>query len=352
MALPAKTAERKVFDQERLAKLATEINAEHTAFLKSATDAIGHAIETGRCLEEAKSQLPHGQWSGWVAENCSFGDRQASNYMRAFHNRAEIEAQIGSTASDLTSLHGAISALASPDSPALPWGKRMAKPLARLPECERAAAWDQAVKAAGGKPTIQDVELVVNHRIVASKVAALPPGVAAGKTLVNGVLEDDPDVVVELRAKGRTPVTSTVVVDNPDPNVIDAQQEAGESEAERAAIQEEAETDEEWLAKLPLASRLTGHCLRKFRQDALTYKRIHAEVKRFRHAVVIVLNQIEGRKFVWSRPYEYVLTSPFRVEPPDKWRLCPPPDTGGCGGTGVVFGDECIKCHGHGYVLR
>lgn len=96
--------------QYTLPDLATQINLEHEACLGAAREAITRAIEVGRLLCEAKEQIPHGGWASWVEANCSFGDRQASKYMRAYHHRD----QIGTTGSDLVGLHGVIDALASP----------------------------------------------------------------------------------------------------------------------------------------------------------------------------------------------------------------------------------------------
>jgi hypothetical protein len=96
--------------QRTLPDLAGLINAEHEACLAAASDAITSAIEVGRLLCEAKAQVRHGEWAGWVEANCSFGVRQASSYMRAHANRE----QIGSGAADFGSLREAIAALAEP----------------------------------------------------------------------------------------------------------------------------------------------------------------------------------------------------------------------------------------------
>jgi hypothetical protein len=97
-----------------LSDLAGQINAEHAACLASARDAVTRAIEVGRLLASAKGQVRHGEWAGWVEANCTFGLRQAQSYMRAHHNRAELEEQMRSGASHLTGLHSAVAALASP----------------------------------------------------------------------------------------------------------------------------------------------------------------------------------------------------------------------------------------------
>jgi hypothetical protein len=100
--------------QRTLPDLAAQINAEHAACLAAASAAIGKAIDVGRLLVEAKAQVQHGEWAGWVEANCTFELRQAQNYMRAFAHRDEIEAQMRNGASHLTSLREAIAALAEP----------------------------------------------------------------------------------------------------------------------------------------------------------------------------------------------------------------------------------------------
>jgi hypothetical protein len=96
--------------QQSLPDLAERINHEHAACIAAATDAIGRAIEVGRLLTQAKAQIEHGQWGAWVEANCTFGARQASSYMRVYDRRD----QIGSAASDLGSLRGALAALTPP----------------------------------------------------------------------------------------------------------------------------------------------------------------------------------------------------------------------------------------------
>jgi hypothetical protein len=96
--------------EQDLSGLAERINAEHAACLSAAKDAITRAIEVGRLLTDAKARVQHGEWAAWVEANCDFGVRQASSYMRAYACRE----QIGSGASDFTSLRGAMEALAVP----------------------------------------------------------------------------------------------------------------------------------------------------------------------------------------------------------------------------------------------
>jgi hypothetical protein len=96
-----------------LSDLARLINAEHEACLNSAKDAIDRAIEVGRLLSDAKGKVQHGGWADWVEVNCSFGPRQASNYMKAYHHRDAVEAN-RNPGSDLGGLKGMMRALAGP----------------------------------------------------------------------------------------------------------------------------------------------------------------------------------------------------------------------------------------------
>lgn len=103
--------------QKALTDLAERINAEHAACMASARDAVARAIEVGRLLAEAKDQVRHGEWAAWVAENCSFGIRQAQKYMRAHDNRVALEDQMRTPGSHLTSLNDAIALVSEPWEP-------------------------------------------------------------------------------------------------------------------------------------------------------------------------------------------------------------------------------------------
>lgn len=45
---------------------------------------LGHAIEIGRRLTEAKEMLPHGEWSKWLQEEVHYSASSANNMMRIF----------------------------------------------------------------------------------------------------------------------------------------------------------------------------------------------------------------------------------------------------------------------------
>jgi hypothetical protein len=126
-----------------LPELAERINAEHDRCQESAQDTIAHAFEVGRLLVKAKDQVPHGQWAGWVAENCSFEMRQAQNYMRIYRNRTALEAQMSNGVADLDSIRGAVAALAEPKfAIGDPWDKIVVN-LTTVLESVQAEGWPQ-----------------------------------------------------------------------------------------------------------------------------------------------------------------------------------------------------------------
>jgi hypothetical protein len=98
--------------------LATRIRAEHDAAQSAMRSAVGHAVEAGKLLMEAKKSVPHGGWEAWVRDSCGFSERTAQGYMR-LARLAPDEAQRVA----LLSLRDALKALAEPKSePApLPW---------------------------------------------------------------------------------------------------------------------------------------------------------------------------------------------------------------------------------------
>jgi len=62
---------------------ADSINEAHRLAKASAETAVEHAIRCGQLLIERKSQIPHGDWQTWVAENCEFSERQSRRYVQA-----------------------------------------------------------------------------------------------------------------------------------------------------------------------------------------------------------------------------------------------------------------------------
>lgn len=91
-----------------LGALAARINRAHELCLGGVRMAVEGAIDAGKALIDAKAQLDHGRWLGWVEANCPHvGARMAQRYMRiARSNTSPV------THSTIT---GALEALAAPD---------------------------------------------------------------------------------------------------------------------------------------------------------------------------------------------------------------------------------------------
>jgi hypothetical protein len=71
-------------------QLAGRIRAAHQAASTAAQTALGHALEAGRLLAEAREAVPHGGWLDYVA-SCGIADRTASLYMRLHRHRDRLE---------------------------------------------------------------------------------------------------------------------------------------------------------------------------------------------------------------------------------------------------------------------
>jgi hypothetical protein len=68
--------------RQTLEKLASEIANEHNLAIRAASEAVVHAINAGKMLLEVKASLEHGEFGAWIAANCPFSARTASDYMR------------------------------------------------------------------------------------------------------------------------------------------------------------------------------------------------------------------------------------------------------------------------------
>lgn len=91
-----------------LAQLAHEINQEHEAAEHARNDWQLRAIRVGELLVEAKSQLPHGAWLPWLAENFPFTPQTARGYMRIFRHQHDPRME------DAFSIRSALAMLAKP----------------------------------------------------------------------------------------------------------------------------------------------------------------------------------------------------------------------------------------------
>jgi hypothetical protein len=77
----------------RLPELAEKIKTGHKV-IRDALNVKGlvpKAIVIGRDLNEAKDKVAHGDWKGWLKENCNLSERTASRYMRFANNEGKLE---------------------------------------------------------------------------------------------------------------------------------------------------------------------------------------------------------------------------------------------------------------------
>lgn len=114
--------------------LAAQANEQHGLAEAKAQEAIGHALEAGRLLVEAKTQVEHGGWADWLTANFNGSKRTARAYMRLANNWQTIEAK-WQTSADL-SIDGALRLLTEPKQEAKP------EPV-RLPDSESIRRWPE-----------------------------------------------------------------------------------------------------------------------------------------------------------------------------------------------------------------
>lgn len=80
---------------------AAEINRHHRLAMEHADTAILHAREAGKLLLHVKTQLMHGEWREWLANNVSVSERQAQRYMRTASGKPVTRPRKNDTMSDL-----------------------------------------------------------------------------------------------------------------------------------------------------------------------------------------------------------------------------------------------------------
>ncbi len=103
-------------------------------------------------------------------------------------------------------------------------------------------------------------------------------------------------------------------------------------------------TDDEWLAGMPLSSKLEGVPLKTFQEDALAYRASQKALEAFYVATSeIVASSKRNGTFV-ARLKQMIVT-----KAPDKWKTC---QTGDCGGTGKIEDMACESCGGIGYLVK
>lgn len=228
--------------------------------------------------------------------------------------------------------------------------ERQLRPLAIVPEGQRAEVWEEAkATAPAGKVTAKHVRETVDRRVGKPPESAEARIPQLGKnqaedspppmSRVNGRLAPDPPDIAKARADGRIPEGVVVEVTEPEP-APESPEEADHGEPELS--------DEEWLAGLPLNSKLEGSCLRAFQRDALYFRENEPARKKFQHHASRVRNAARQHG-----PYARRTKRWMKTDHPKHWLLCPAGEHGGCGGTGQfeMIG-QCPKCYGNGFWIK
>ena len=169
-----------------------------------------------------------------------------------------------------------------------------------------------------------------------------PPALVLASTRLNEVLiEDQPDIAAS-RASGK--IGPNVIPEVTTSEVADTEVEAN------AEIIEPDQSDDEWLAELPLHTKLTGVPLRSFDSQALLYRHLEGPRKSFAHHASRAFTTA-GRDSKRG-PYGYRVDQCLGIDHPKQWNLCPTVKNGGCAGAGTIslIGD-CPKCRGRGYLI-
>jgi hypothetical protein len=94
------------------ADLAARIQAAHEAAQSAMRSAVIHAVEAGRLLMEAKKLVRHGNWTGWLKQNCEFSERTAQGYIRLARELSKLAEPKAQRVADL-SLREALKAVSS-----------------------------------------------------------------------------------------------------------------------------------------------------------------------------------------------------------------------------------------------
>ena len=76
-----------------LPDLASKINTAHRLATEAMQAGLAHALEAGKLLVQAKTQVPFGTWTAWLAEHFDGSDRTARLYMQIARRWPEIQAK-------------------------------------------------------------------------------------------------------------------------------------------------------------------------------------------------------------------------------------------------------------------
>ena len=120
---------------QNLTTIAAAINEEHALAEQYASMAIHRARRAGELLNQAKAQVPHGQWLPWLAANCpKISTRRAQEYMRVVREWPALQAKYADSA--YLTINDALELLAKPKPEPSPITATLATPSEPVPEPE------------------------------------------------------------------------------------------------------------------------------------------------------------------------------------------------------------------------
>jgi hypothetical protein len=150
---------------------------------------------------------------------------------------------------------------------------------------------------------------------------------------------DDEDAAAEPRDRGVTVVFP--------PESLPPREPIGSSLAPREPGQDDPETEEEWVATLPLTRKLHGEPYKRFVAAARLHWRMGDARTAFKEAFAEASKGLKTKNALAKRILRYL-----RTDSPKYWLVCPPTSEGGCDGLGKLpgFDDVCPECWGDGFL--
>lgn len=105
-------------DALSLPELADRANEAHLACLMTAGKTLEHARVAGEALAVAKTKVPHGEWTAWLADNFQASARTAQVYTRIFRRWPEIASKAQATA--FLTIEAAVNLISEPRPTRIP----------------------------------------------------------------------------------------------------------------------------------------------------------------------------------------------------------------------------------------
>ncbi len=311
---------------DELQRLADLSNQGHRDTQSRARSTLDRMIDVGGHLCRAKDLVEHGNLARWVAENLSFGMRQAQFYMRAYRDREKLKLLLRDNPGEVRGAT-ALRAMLMPPRP------KTVEPntnnSAHLPAPDKppaAAEQSDLVNVYGAEPrnlgegskeSQERARLSALRRRRSWEVVEQPP--------------PSPASPLPAECQDRPTSKKANCFGQPSPS--------------------EPVPEEEWLENLPLSRILTGEPLKCFKRDALLYRRLTPSRQEFaRQAYRLTGRNIGKLSYGWS--LDRFLGTPE----PEEWVACPPETEGGCNRAGIIRSfqsqERCPCCYGRGYLQR